>query len=239
LKEEIVDSKTELQKLFPGQEVICFVGPGGAFMDDLGRNERAMEIVRETYEGARSGSRGVNKSNMRDIYAIKIFGFTTEEEHKDGVEVAAIRAIDNVVKGGGWLVQMWHGLDIEPGYAPQNPQTADNVFAHIKELVDGDYLEVMFLSEGVKYIKEFQNSTLGVKSDSATKRVLSLTDTLDDTIFYYPLTLKSAVPDTWRQVKVTQGDTTVTVRADVEKGEWYVVYDAVPDGGDITLEVVK
>ena len=237
IEEEIVGSRKRLQDLFPGQEVICFAGAGGSFMDDPGRNEKAMALVREHYEGAR-GPRGVNRWNMKDFYSIKIYGITGEVGDA-AAEEAIITAIDEIVEKGGWHVQMWHGLNIEGGYAPQDPEMADRIFAYMSSLVDGDYAEVVFLSEGLKYLKEMQNSTIEVVSNSSTKRVLSLTDTLDDSIYYYPLTLKSAVPEAWGVVSVTQGENDVQVRSFVENNVRYIIYDAVPDGGDITLLAVK
>lgn len=235
IEEEIIGSKKELQTLFPGQEVICFVQPGGTFMDDPGRFAISKDLVMKHYEGMRTSTRGINKQSNIDFYNLRVFGVTAESEHAIGVEAATIKSYDNIVTTGGWLIQMWHGLKVDGGYVPQEPDMADRVFEHLSGLVAADDVEVVFLSEGVKYMKELKNATFIEKSKTETTRVLSLTDTLDNKIFYYPLTLKSEVPSDWKEVTVTQGSAKLDIKTKIVDGVNIVVYDAVPDGGDIEL----
>ena len=92
----------------------------------------------------------------------------------------------------------------------------------------------------VKYSKERVNATLAEVSSSSSQIVLSLTDTLDDTIYDRPLTVRTEVPAGWSTMDVQQGGGAVTTIDSVLEGTTRVIYfAAVPDGGNITITALN
>jgi hypothetical protein len=68
-------------------------------------------------------------------------------------------------------------------------------------------------------------------SDSATSITLRLTHGLDNTVFNYPLTLRRPMPGGWATATITQNGAAVS--GQVVNGN--LVFDVVPNGGDIVL----
>ena len=62
-----------------------------------------------------------------------------------------------------------------------------------------------------------------------------LTDSLDDEIFDFPVTLKVNVPSDWKRAEYSQ-DGTETVDVVTENGKKYMYINAIPDKGSILIE---
>ena len=86
-----------------------------------------------------------------------------------------------------------------------------------------------------RYIKERDAAKVTVKSYTVDKITLAVTDNLADSIFNFPLSLRCEQPSGWLTASALQNgkkifDTIVTVNA-----KKYVLFQAVPNGGDIVL----
>ena len=58
---------------------------------------------------------------------------------------------------------------------------------------------------------------------------------MDKHIYNMPLTLKTYVPGGWKKVKVIQGDQQQQVQSKEDAKGNYILYEAMPDKGDIDL----
>ena len=68
---------------------------------------------------------------------------------------------------------------------------------------------------------------------------IQLTDTLDNAVYKYPVTIRRPLPMGWQAAKVTQNEKTSDasiVEADSEK---YIMFDVIPDAGEIVLSSVS
>ncbi|HEX6891027.1 MAG TPA: hypothetical protein VF141_10040, partial [Chryseolinea sp.] len=63
-----------------------------------------------------------------------------------------------------------------------------------------------------------------------------LKHTLNQSLYDYPLTLRTYVPSTWKSVKMTQGDKVVKCTIKKEGSDSYVQYEASPNAGTIELQ---
>ncbi|MFA5561139.1 MAG: hypothetical protein WDA00_00650, partial [Eubacteriales bacterium] len=104
-----------------------------------------------------------------------------------------------------------------------------------------------FLEEAGQYVSEYNNATLDQKFYGDKSRIeLTLTDTLDDALYDYPLTIDVTLPEDWGWNVVllryydAEGDpymepcTILTA----DDGSHYVRLNLVPDRGTATLTAV-
>ncbi|MEA2069598.1 MAG: right-handed parallel beta-helix repeat-containing protein, partial [Verrucomicrobiota bacterium] len=82
------------------------------------------------------------------------------------------------------------------------------------------------------------NATLNVTSATGTEIRFTLTDTLDDSLFYFPLTVKIRVDSAWEAVAAVQNGSSVPVELVEHGGNSYALVQAVPDGGEVSLQKV-
>ena len=94
------------------------------------------------------------------------------------------------------------------------------------------------LNEVLKYIYEKQTAKTDINWIRENALSLSLTDTMDDAIFNFPLTLKVNVPAEWEMVSVSQNGENSTVAVKVEDGKSFIYINVVPDKGDILVESI-
>ncbi|MBQ8584051.1 MAG: polysaccharide deacetylase family protein [Clostridia bacterium] len=110
----------------------------------------------------------------------------------------------------------------------------ESIAEKVAGYVNEGYIWNAFLEEAILYLKEAESATVTAVSGNNVI-TLTLTDSLDDEVYNYALTLEVTVPEEWAGVKVTQGENTSYSRAFEREGKWVVYIDAVPDGGEIIL----
>ena len=86
-----------------------------------------------------------------------------------------------------------------------------------------------------QYGQERENSTLTVTSVSGSEIRFTVTDTVDNSLFYFPLTVKIRVDSAWNSVEATQNGTAVSVELVENGGNSYALVQAVPDRGEVVL----
>ncbi len=89
-----------------------------------------------------------------------------------------------------------------------------------------------------QYAREFESATLNIASVSDAEIRFSLTDSLDDTLFYFPLTVKFRIPSDWSAVSAVQNAAAVPAKLVTNGSNTYALVKAVPDAGDVTLQKV-
>jgi peptidoglycan/xylan/chitin deacetylase (PgdA/CDA1 family) len=130
-----------------------------------------------------------------------------------------------------WLVLVFHGID-NLGYEALSHTLLDEYFQYIKS--KNDKLWIATFADVTKYMREKEHAE--IKTVNKVNRItVTLSHTLDKSMYDLPLTLKTYVPAAWKHVKIQQGKNTkqVTVVKD-EKGS-YVLYQAVPNGSILNL----
>jgi hypothetical protein len=135
-------------------------------------------------------------------------------------------------KNNTWLVLTFHGVD-GIGWEPLTHQQLDEYFSYIKAK---KVLWVATFGDVTRYIRERQNATVQTKQ-TGDKMTINLNHSLNKSMYYVPLTLKTYVPQTWKTIKVTQGKNTQIVKpiAISGKNQKYVLYQAYPNTSAVTL----
>jgi len=139
-----------------------------------------------------------------------------------------------IKKKNQWVVTCHHGIEGD------NHGWANTSTAELKKHLD--YLNqnrstiwCETFGNVARYIKERDAAKATVTSSDDNTIKVSLTDNLENATYNYPLSLRCEMPAGWTKPTVTQGgkavkDTVVTVNS-----KKYIMFQAVPDGGDIVL----
>ncbi|HKW29286.1 MAG TPA: hypothetical protein VJT54_08130, partial [Verrucomicrobiae bacterium] len=64
---------------------------------------------------------------------------------------------------------------------------------------------------------------------------VQVTNSLDNLVYSYPITLRRPVPANWPAVAVSQNGRAITAKLVTVNSTNYVMFDVVPNGGDVVL----
>ncbi len=201
-------------------------------------NERVMEYAHKVYPALRNRMpepflEELNRSSRKQPGALdKEYvqwqrGATTKTPYplmKSWVDTTALN--DNI-----WLVLVIHGVD-GIGWEALSSKMLDEYFQHIKSKEKD--LWVATFADVTKYIRERMNASVKSK-ESKNKISVSLSHTLDKNMYNLPLTLKTYIPSAWNEAEVRQGNVNTRIRPELDKKGKYVLYQAVPNSGEIVL----
>lgn len=136
-----------------------------------------------------------------------------------------------VVRDNVWLVLTFHGVD-GVGWEAKPHQELKEYFSYMKQHEDN--LWIAPFRDVTKYMRE--KMAAKVTSDkNGDDIVVRLEHSLDKTLYNYPLTMKTFVPDEWAEVTVSSGNETKTVRSVSGPEGTYVVYPITPNS-EVTLK---
>ena len=94
---------------------------------------------------------------------------------------------------------------------------------------------VSTFSNVVRYIKERNAVQIRSVPSETNRFILRVTDNLLDSIYNYPITIRRPIPANWDTVIVSQDEVTIESSVITVNGNRYVMFDAVPDKGDIVI----
>jgi peptidoglycan/xylan/chitin deacetylase (PgdA/CDA1 family) len=124
-----------------------------------------------------------------------------------------------------WLVLVFHGID-SLGWEPTPIPKLEEYFNYIKDREDK--LWIATFGDATKYMREREHAIINT-SEKDGKISVSLTHSLDKTMYDLQLTLKTYVPDKWSKVTLSQGTNTKTVDVRHDEKGAYVLYQADPN----------
>lgn len=187
------------------------------------------ELVLANYLAARSCSGQVVPASPPDFLQISSVGcgeLGSVNQLADFQSTAVSAAAQ-----GGWMVYLLHGVDQDGGYSPL---TSNTLQASVDFFVEneGTYWVETF-GNVIRYIRERDDVSVTETSLSADRITLEMTDTLDDTVYNTPLTLRRSLPDGWPAARVSQDGLEVPARVYANAR---IEFEAVPDAGEIVLE---
>jgi oligosaccharide reducing-end xylanase len=134
---------------------------------------------------------------------------------------------------GGWLVLLLHGIDNDGGYSPLPSQVLRESLQYLDGRRSAFWVEAF--GNVVRYIKERNAVSVAETSVQDASITLQVTDNLDDLVYNYPITLRRPLPAGWAAADVTQDGYAVPASTVTVGSVDYVMFDVVPDGGDVVL----
>ena len=220
---EIGDSQKEINAHIPGRQCItmaypfCVTGNGS--------------IVAQHYIAARICSGSIEPSTPSDFMNISSITCGTEGPVKNTQDF--INTVGPAVDSKGWCVLMLHGIDHDGGWSPFPSDTLRKCLEYLHS--NPEKFWVSTFGNEVRYIKERNSVSVSEKAVTNTRLTVLVTDTLPDSIYSYPITLRRKLPNGWIFATVAQNRLPVDSKIVKLDGVQYVQFDAVPDGGDVVI----
>lgn len=175
----------------------------------------------------RDTSLGLNKPERTDYLGISSTSIQPGINFLDAIlkGTSGLSYLGNDRYTRGWFLSHFHHID-------DRAVTTDNLALLAQN--SGD-LWIGLFKNIAKYGQERDTARIDIVTNNTTKLVFDLSDDMDDTLFDHPLTLKIKLHSTWSNAMVTQNDQTIGAKIVNHENEKYVLIQAVPDKGLITL----
>ena len=140
--------------------------------------------------------------------------------------IDTLSAHDNI-----WLVLVFHGID-NIGWEPLKHEQLAAYFQYIKDQQENVW--VATFQDVTKYMRERMAATI---REEKTKNgiLILLKHSLDRSLYDLPLTIKTYVPSSWRSVSKKQNGSTKTLQLSSDEKGKFVMFQALPNSGNITL----
>ncbi len=129
----------------------------------------------------------------------------------------------------GWCVFLIHGIDNDGGYSPLLSSVLRSSLEYLN--AHRDTFWVSTFGNVARYAKERKDVTVAESSNTGDRITLQVTDTLDNALYNYPLTIRRPLPAGWSSAHVSQNGHAV----DVCSVDANIMFDVVPDGGDVII----
>ena len=232
LYDEVVTSREILRNLFPGHRVLTFAYPGlssvtGTYSESEVYKE-IMELVSEYYVAGRFYSGGENA----------LGGLNWENIGASGIGSSSVAGVlgkfAEASESPKFLVYFTHGIGATTPSSDISEEKYEELCAGLSAYVNDGSIWNAHFEDAVLYLREYETASLSV---SGTREAISvtLTDTLDNEIYNYPLSVRLTVPKSFEAVKVVQGESITYAIAKNAGGEYVVDISVIPDGGVATV----
>jgi Predicted xylanase/chitin deacetylase len=163
--------------------------------------------------------------NVSSIICGNLGSVNTEQDFKS-------RA-DNVASSKGWLVYLIHGIDNDGGYSPLSSAILWASLVYLN--TNKDKYWVSTFGNVARYIRERNCLSVAETFNQDSSITLQATDTLDNELYNVPVTIRRLLPQNWSSAIAMQNGLPVHSSIITVDSIAYVMFDVVPDGGDITL----
>ncbi len=220
---ECATSQQTIRQKVPGELCVTIAYPNC--------NTPGKEAVEKCYIAGRNCNGQINPKSPQDWTQIgaKMAG-TAGVNTTDGFNQAANQAASQ----GGWLVWCHHGVGNDNhGYS----NTATSALQGNVDFLDKNRDKIWCETFGnvARYIKERNAAKITVKSSEEKSITIQLTDKMTDSIFNYPLSIRTELPSGWKSAVVKQKDKEVWDSIVTVNSKKYIMFRAVPDAGDIVI----
>lgn len=201
-------------------------------------NERALNAALKVYKLARNlmpdaGVQDLNRWDEQDPGTSKKDYVRWQRGPLSKTSLELMKQwVDTITKSDNvWLVLVIHGVD-GIGWEPIPHERLETYFQYIQSH-NKDVWVATFQDAG-KYIRERLAAQVSFKWSPKTITV-TLTHSLDPNVYNLPLSVKTYVPSNWKRVRIVQGTTSTTSQQQHDTIGNFVMYEALPNNGDITL----
>jgi len=234
MDDEYGNSQKAINENVPGARCLTLAFPGGA-----GQEINDPAIAARYYIAARGGYPFINQANLINYSSINATsGYYVDEGKMFGTNM--MDAFEKSPKNKfyrGWWVGFSHWIHTDK---PEDMAALDLKLSKIAAKVKTGELWLGLFREVAQYGQERDTAKLKVKSATADKIVLSLTDDMDDTLFDFPLTIKVRLDPSWKAATAKQGTNAenmkeVGCKIVEHNGAKFALVQVVPDRGDVVL----
>jgi oligosaccharide reducing-end xylanase len=140
---------------------------------------------------------------------------------------------DTAASARGWCVYLIHGIDNDGGYSPIPSDTIRASLIYLK--ANPDKFWVTSFGNAAKYIFERNAASVSEILTTEDSIIVIASDTLDNLIYNRPITIRRPLPQNWSSAYVVQNGNTVASQIVEVNSTKYIMFDVIPDNGNITL----
>jgi len=143
-----------------------------------------------------------------------------------------------------WAIQLAHevvpfselaDLLSQGSYYPISNEWLELLCDWLKANYDENKIWIETVANITKYIKQRENHSYQVISQSNAEIIIELTDSLDDEIYNYQLSAYINIPMDWTHVLIEQGTQSEVLESFVVDTSNFILASVIPDGGLINL----
>ncbi len=239
---EAYQSKKTIDSIFTDTKCITIAYPYAEYDSDV------INVVKKYYESARALDVDPNPSSLHGnkYYKLtsKVVEFnlprnSTQDDEDEFNDV--VNWLNESIDSSGWAILMIHevfpfsllqqALD-EDSYYPMTTEWLTQLCSWIQN----KNIWVGTAADITKYMHERDCASFQFISKTDNEYTLDLTDTLDNSIYNYPLTLDVVIPQSWDSLFVYQDNQTAESKLILNEGEKIARINVAPDKGQILLK---
>lgn len=192
------------------------------------------QLVSENYIAARVCSGGTAPTTPPDFLRIDSIscGSLGSVNSLQDFQTTATNALNQ----SGWTVYLLHGVDDDGGYSPISSETLQASVDFFVENKATYWVDTF--GNVARYIKE--RDDVSVTETTVTDEQINLTvsDTLDDSIYNHPLSIRRVLPENWPAAQVAQNGTSIPSKILTVDSQQYLQFEVTPDSGDISITLL-
>jgi len=220
---ELKNSQAAINANVPGQKCVTLAYPNCV---------EANEVITSQYYIAARGCSGQlvpsTPANFLNISSFVCGPQGSVQTAKNFNDLANSAATANA-----WCVYLIHAIDNDNGYSPLSGVTLQASVNYMNTNRNKFWVETF--GNVVRYIRERNASSVAETSSGNDSITIRVTSNLDNTIYNYPITLRRPLPANWPAAAISQNNTPVSAQLVTINSTNYVMFDVVPDGGDIII----
>jgi oligosaccharide reducing-end xylanase len=141
--------------------------------------------------------------------------------------------VNSAAANNSWCVFLIHALDNDNGYSPMASSILQSNVDYVS--TNQNKFWVQTFGNVVRYIRERNDSSVSESANTGDSITVQLTGSLDGSIYNFPITVRRPLPAGWPSAAVSQNGIPVGSQIVTVSATPYVMFDAVPNGGDIVL----
>lgn len=188
-------------------------------------------IISKYYISARGCQGFIENSTPLDYYNVSsiivgnLGAVKTYTDFKNSFQQAAQKK--------GWLVFLIHGIDNDGGYSPIPSNELQKGVLYLVPRTPKYW--VTTFKAATLYSKERNAARITLISSNDEQYTLNITDSLPDSIYSHPLTLRCVLPSSWPSAVVKQNQQTVFSRIVQRDTAVFIEFDVIPDAGEVVV----
>lgn len=228
IEAEYAGSKKAIEDNIKGHKALVLAYPGAPHPE---LNNPV--IAAKYYIGCRGSTGGLNMAN-KIVYdnTADIAGLHIDDSRSESQNL--LTAVEKGKAKNPQLYRSWYCCHFH-AVKPENRDQLTKPLEYVASKVQSGELWAGLFRDVVMYGQERDTASLDIQSVSKDKIVLRITDTMDDSIFNYPLTVKVRLDSSWKTVEAVQNSGKVDCRFVTNNGNNYALIQVVPDKGDAVI----
>jgi peptidoglycan/xylan/chitin deacetylase (PgdA/CDA1 family) len=227
LLSELKDSRDTIDAHITGAKCLTLAYPYGAYNNAvLAKTKQYYLAARDCYMSQIEASTPADFWKVKSVRCGSPTGVKTPDDFFSGW-------FEATAASGGWCVLLIHGIDDDGGASPLESTALRASLEYLAARTDTFWVATFM--DGIRYIRERNTSLVKELANQGDSITLQVTNSLNDTIYNLPIMLRRPLPEGWPAANVSQNGRTVAAAIVTLDSVTYMVFDVVPDAGDVVL----